>query len=130
MLSIFESILYVVCDKHLLSEHLKCDKNNEVLIGGCASGRNPDCQGCGLNCGSIYHSIKCCPTDLTNLEKNCKWNYGNTYLECGKNQVARGQCVSGGNRDCLNQSNGKKYVTAIFCCDKIPRKLILKRIEK
>ena len=43
----------------LLSEHLICTGYDEIVVGGCASGRYKDCA------NSVAHSITCCKSGLT-----------------------------------------------------------------
>ena len=105
-----------------------CTGYDEIVVGGCASGRYKDCA------NSVAHSITCCKSGLTirqvfifwksvnligwerNLKphtSNCRWqyaNYGDT-VRCDAGEVVQGQCSSGAYDDC-----GRNKFSGIYCC--------------
>ena len=103
-------------------EHLICLKPEEVVVGGCASGKKNDCSG-------TSHSILCCETEMTTHHchwKYAKWGYS---IRCDTREVVQGQCSSGKKADCretsgfsgFNSTEDGLYTSSfwsgLYCCE-------------
>lgn len=131
---------YICCDDYEIQPHrhcynlyggygakLACTDPNDIVIGGCASGRYQDCPS-GLaedlkqwedendiQPRASSHIVRCCQSGL--VLQRCSWRFGNygEMVKCQNGDVAHGQCASGANGDCKAESNLKKY-TGLYCC--------------
>ena len=133
---------YICCDDYEIQPHrhcynlyggygakLACTNPNDIVVGGCASGRYEDCASGfreeleaqqQLEYESITpykssHFIKCCQSGL--VLQRCAWRFGHhgEMVKCQNGDVAHGQCASGADADCKAESNLRKY-TGLYCC--------------
>ena len=52
-------LVILIVNISYFSEHLICTGYDEIVVGGCASGRYKDCA------NSVAHSITCCKSGLS-----------------------------------------------------------------
>ena len=104
------------------SHSLMCTNPDDIVVGGCSSGRYADCaseyqelldnfnenQRLMGSTRKASHVIKCCSSGL--VTHNCRWKYGHygEMVKCNYDEVVHGMCASGANKDC-KASAGKAY---------------------
>ena len=62
------------------------------------------------------HIVKCCQSGL--ILQRCYWRYGHhgEMVKCQNGDVAAGQCASGANADCRDDTTDLKKYTGLYCC--------------